>query len=279
MGYKTIATVFRSPESDTAHLDAATAMAEVWDAHLHVLALGTDRTQPGVYFAGAEAMALRAAMDDAIQEAHAAEEAARERLKNAAANWEITGAVAQIGAMAQIVARRANLTDIVVLPRPYGEERGPEDVAIVEAALFSTRTPVMILPPGLNSAPSARKIVVAWNQSAESLAAIRASLPLLKAAESVNVAIIDPPTHDADRSDPGGLLAEMLSRHGVRCDISVLARTMPRISDVLIRHIDDCGADFAVMGAYGHSRLREAILGGATRNMLEAADVPILMAH
>ena len=57
MGYKTIATVFRSPESDTAHLDAATALAELWDAHLHVLALGTDRTQPGVYFAGAEAMA------------------------------------------------------------------------------------------------------------------------------------------------------------------------------------------------------------------------------
>ena len=279
MAYKTLATVFRSADSDMRHLDAALAMAELWNAHLNVLALGTDRTQPGVYFAGAEAVALRAAMDDAIKEAREAESAARARLANAAAAWEVTGAVAQIGGMAQIVARRATLTDLVVLPRPYGEGRGPEDVAIVEAALFATRTPVLILPPDMDKAPTARKIVVAWNQSAEALSAIRAALPLLVAADSVNIAIIDPPTHDADRSDPGGLLAEMLSRHGVRCDISVLAKTMPRISDVLIRHIEDIGADFAVMGAYGHSRFREAILGGATRNMLELSDVPLLMAH
>jgi nucleotide-binding universal stress UspA family protein len=279
MDYKTLATVYRSPENDRALLESAIAMAEARDAHLNVLALGTDRTQPGVYFAGAEAMALRAAMDDAIEDARIAEEAARDRLRNTTAPWEVTGAVAQIGGMAQIVARRANLADLVILPRPYGESRTPEDVAIVEAALFSTRTPVVILPPAADNAPAARNIVVAWNQSAEALAAIRAALPLLKAADSVNVAIIDPPTHDADRSDPGGQLAELLSRHGVRCDISVLARTMPRISDVLLRHVDDTSADFVVMGAYGHSRFREAILGGATRNMLEAAEIPILMAH
>jgi nucleotide-binding universal stress UspA family protein len=61
--------------------------------------------------------------------------------------------------------------------------------------------------------------------------------------------------------------------------VAVLARTMPRVSDVLNRHVIDTGADLLVMGAYGHSRLREALFGGATRDMLEICPVPVLMAH
>ena len=121
--------------------------------------------------------------------------------------------------------------------------------------------------------------MLAWSESIAALAAVRASLPFLTKADVVDIAIIDPPAHAADRSDPGGALAEMLSRHGVRGDVSVLAKTMPRISDVLCRHCEDKDADMLVMGAYGHSRFREAILGGATRNMLEVSEVPILMAH
>ena len=71
----------------------------------------------------------------------------------------------------------------------------------------------------------------------------------------------------------------MLVRHGVKAEITVLAKTMPRVSDVLLRHARDMNADMIVMGAYGHSRFREAILGGATRNMLENAKIPVLMAH
>jgi nucleotide-binding universal stress UspA family protein len=91
--------------------------------------------------------------------------------------------------------------------------------------------------------------------------------------------VIDPPTHGQDRSDPGGPLSQMLSRHGVHCEIDVLSKTMPRVSDILNRHVTDVDADMVVMGAYGHSRLREAILGGATRYMLEQAKVPVFMAH
>ena len=95
----------------------------------------------------------------------------------------------------------------------------------------------------------------------------------------MNIAVIDPPQHGPERSDPGGMLCQMLVRHGVRAEVSVLAKTLPRISDVLARHVRDQNADLLVMGAYGHSRFREAILGGATRNMLEEAEVPVLMAH
>ena len=82
-----------------------------------------------------------------------------------------------------------------------------------------------------------------------------------------------------ERSDPGGLLCQLLVRHGVQAEVSVLARTLPRVSDVLARHVRDLDAGLLVMGAYGHSRFREAILGGATRDMLEAAEVPVFLAH
>ena len=123
------------------------------------------------------------------------------------------------------------------------------------------------------------RVIVAWNGSSEALSAVRAALPALIAAESVNIVVIDPPQHGPDRSDPGGALAQMLVRHGVNTEISILAKTMPRVSDLLLRHARDMDADMLVMGAYGHSRFREAILGGATRNMLENAKIPVLMAH
>jgi nucleotide-binding universal stress UspA family protein len=95
----------------------------------------------------------------------------------------------------------------------------------------------------------------------------------------VQIVVIDPPAYGPERSDPGGLLCQFLVRHGVRAEVVVLAKALPRVSDVLARHIRDANADLLVMGAYGHSRFREAILGGATRDMLEKAEVPVFLAH
>ncbi|MXQ09449.1 universal stress protein [Alphaproteobacteria bacterium GH1-50] len=279
MSYKTLVTVMRHKDRDTALLDAAATLAEAWGAHLDVLALGTDRLQPGAYYAGAAAVAIQTSMQDAIDDAKAAEAASRDALRLRDCPWAVMAAAAQIGAMGQIVARHGGLADMVVLPAPYGAGRTAEDVAVVEAALFSTRTPVMILPDGATPPVRPERVLLAWNQSAEALAAIRGSLPLLKTAKTVEITVIDPPEHDPDRSDPGGHLAEVLSRHGIHAEITVLSRTMPRISDVISRHVGETGADMVVMGAYGHSRFREAILGGATRNMLEGATIPVLMAH
>ena len=111
------------------------------------------------------------------------------------------------------------------------------------------------------------------------MVAVRRALPFLKRADLVNITVIDPPAQAPERSDPGGLLCQMLVRHGVKAEVSVLARTLPRVSDVLNRARARQNADMLVMGAYGHSRFREAILGGATRDMLEQAEVPVFMAH
>jgi len=279
MSYKTLVTVVRHPDHDSAHLEAAIALAKAEDAHLHVVALGIERVPPEAFYGGTASIAVQGTLTNAIEDADAAEKAVAERLNRSDATADVQRVVAQIGAISQVVARLASLSDLVILPQPYGENRHAEDVAILEAALFSTRTPVLVLPAGVQDAPAARKIVIAWNQSAEALAATRAALPMLKAADMVDILVIDPPKHSSGLADPGAQLAEMLARHDVVVDVSVVAQTMPAVSDVIDRHVSDQGADMVVMGAYGHSRLMEAILGGATRNMLEKSRVPVLMAH
>ncbi|NGQ89323.1 universal stress protein [Rhodobacter sp. HX-7-19] len=282
MAYKSLLTVATSAERCDLAITGAAALATAHDAHLDILALGVDRTQVGYSYVGSGAVILQAALDRAEQEAKEIEAAARAAIgeQQPTLRWTVEAAMTQLGTLTDLVAQRARFADLVVLPRPYGANQGPEAEAVVEAALFEGQAPVLILPEtGAGHAAAPRRIVIAWNQSAEAMVAVRKALPMLKLADLVNIAVIDPPQHGAERSDPGGMLCQMLVRHGVKAEVSVLARTLPRISEVLARHVRDMNADLLVMGAYGHSRFREAILGGATRNMLEQAEVPVLMAH
>lgn len=279
MAYKSILTIVTDIESAKAQLDTAIALARREDAHLDVLCLGVDRTQTGYYYAGATAFIQQETVERAQDEARKVEAGIAARLSSEDIRWSSETVVSQLGAIATVVGMRARFSDLVVLDQPYGKGRGQELEAIVEAALFEGQTPVLVLPDAFKGELSGRRILAAWNQSTEAMSAIRRALPLLKAADLVDVTIIDPPTHGPERSDPGGQLSQLLARHGVRAEVSVLAKTMPRVSDIIIRHVRDTDADLIVMGAYGHSRFRQAILGGATRNMLENAPVPVFMAH
>ena len=282
MAYKSILTVLTRAEDAALAIGSAARLAMAQDAHLDVLVLGVDRTQVGYSYIGSGAVMMQVSLDRAEAEARATEAAVATALaaQPQGLRASVEAAVTQLGALGDIVAQRARFADLVVLPRPYGTGKGAETEAVVESALFEGKAPVLVLPEkGLGSADQPKRIIIAWNQSAEAMVATRAALPFLKAADRVDITVIDPPTHGAERSDPGGLLCQMLVRHGVHAEVSVLARSLPRVSDVLARHVWDRNADLLVMGAYGHSRLREAILGGATRNMLEKAEIPVLMAH
>jgi nucleotide-binding universal stress UspA family protein len=279
MAYKTIVSVVTDIEADSAALNAAIKIAHLNDAHLDILCLGIDRTQPGFYYAGANALVIQDNLVQAQTEAETLEKSVESMLDGIDVNWAATAATIQMAGLTPFVAHRLRFADLVVLSKPYGPGRGHENEAIIEAALFNGHVPVMVIPDDAVLSDSIDQAVIAWNESVEALSAIRAALPFLKAAERVNIAIIDPPQHGPDRSDPGGQLSQMLSRHGVRAEVAVLAKTMPRVSDVLRRHCGDKSADLLVMGAYGHSRFRESILGGATRNMLEQSEVPVLLAH
>ncbi|RWR50555.1 universal stress protein [Sinirhodobacter ferrireducens] len=279
MAYKTLLTIVTDVAAAKAQLDAAVAVARQEDAHLDVLCMGVDRTQTGYYYAGATAFVQQETLDRAQEEAREIETAVKARLEAEDIRWSAEAVVVQIGAIATVAGLRARFADLVIMGRPYGKGRGQEIEAAIEAALFEGQVPVMIVPDNYAGAVGARRVVVAWNQSNEAMSAIRKALPFLKAAELVDITVIDPPPHGPERSDPGGQLSQMLARHGVHAEVSVLAKTMPRVSDVLNRHVRETEADMIVMGAYGHSRFREAILGGATRHMLELAEVPVLMAH
>lgn len=281
MAYKSILTVATHPDTVKLAVAGAARVAEANDGHLDVLALGVDRTQIGYSYVGAGAVMMQVSLERAEADARELEKAALAAI--AAETLDLRAgteaAVAQLGALTDLVAQRARFADLVVLPSPYGEDQGVEDEAVIEAALFEGQSPVLMLPRSGLQSPTPKRVVVAWNQSPEAMRAVRFALPMLKAAEVVDITVIDPPNHGPERSDPGGMLCQMLVRHGVRAEVTVLAKTLPRVSDVLRRHLRDRNADMVVMGAYGHSRFREAILGGATRNMLEQAEVPVFIAH
>lgn len=279
MTYKTILTVRTDVDAPTTALDQAETLVRRNDGHLDVLCLGVDRTRVGYYDGGANAIAISTMIDRAREEVKATEAAVTAKLRASEVPHGVSSAITPLGDISRVTAHHARFSDLVVMDLPYGPGKGPEIEPIVEAALFDARTPVLVMPDGQSLPEALGTVVVAWDESIQALAAVRKALPFLQQAKVVRIAVIDPPQHGVERSDPGGMLCQMLARHGVTCEIDVLSKTLPRTSDVLSRHAQDTDADLIVMGAYGHSRFRESILGGTTRNMLEHAKLPVLMAH
>jgi len=279
MSYKSLLTVLTATKTSEAPLTQLAALADHFGGHAEALCLGVDRTQTGYYYAGANAMVLQESLSRAKEEATKVQSHAEAVLAKSGVTWSAESGVAQIADLGRHVAQRARFSDLVVLGKPYGRDRDVEAEPIVEAALFEGHAPVLVVPDKANVMTQPKTVMVAWNESVEALTAIRKALPFLVKADLVRVVVIDPPQHGPERSDPGGMLSQMLARHGVSCEIDVLSKSLSRVSDILNRHAVDTASDMIVMGAYGHSRFREAILGGATRNMLEQAMVPVFMAH
>ena len=281
--FKSILSVISRPAEARGLVAAAAAIARQTDGHLDLLCLGLDRDQTGYAYIGAAAMVMQVSLDRAEAEARAATAAADAALREQAPGLRVAveTVITQTGALGAVVVSRARFADLVVLSRPTGGVQGTEAETVLEAALFEAGVPVLVLPSKpQDAAPlQAERIVLGWDQSSAALNAVRRALPVLRAAVRVCVAVIDPPAHGPERSDPGGMLCQMLVRHGVRAEVAVLAKTLPRASDVLLRHVRDIDAGLLVMGAYGHSRLREAILGGVTRDLLREGEVPLFMAH
>lgn len=288
MSYKSILTVVTNPAMAEASVAAAARMALGFDAHLDVLAVGVDQAQIGYAYIGAGAVLTEFSLERAGADARAAADAATAALAelDPTLRYSVETVVAEMGSLTAVVGNAASFVDLVVQCRLCENVPGYQAEAVIEAALFEGRAPVLIMPETmmgksskLDHIANPRRILLAWNQSAEALTAVKRALPLLKQAQLVDVTVVDPPARGPERSDPGGLLCQYLVRHGVKAQVSVLAKTMPKISDVLARHALEEGCDMIVMGAYGHSRLREAVLGGATRAVLETTTIPVLMAH
>lgn len=156
---------------------------------------------------------------------------------------------------------------------PARERHLPEYLALRGAR------PVLVVPAGYGGAAIPGRAVVGWDGSMQALRAINAALPLLRRAGSVQLALINPDQlSELHGEQPGAEMALYLARHGVRVEV-VCERTSSTVGKALVALVRDSGAGLLVTGAYGHSRYREWVLGGVTRELLERAPVPLLLAH
>lgn len=278
MSYPSIFTVWDGTDRSRAAVEAASAMASAWSAHLDVAALGVDRCDTGFY--GAEFALDLANASFARAKFHADEAArdARSALDRPGLTWAVRPVALKLGELEGALARIAWFQDLIVLPQPFGGAEEDISEAVLDAALFGAPAPVLVVP-GAAAEPPGANVLVAWNGSMEAMRALRAALPILKRAGKVEAVLIDQPARRGGYADPGASLGAMLSRHKVNAEVAVLPQSGDTVADTLSRRALETGADLIVMGAYGHSRFRERMLGGATRDMLRQAKTPVLFAR
>ncbi len=177
------------------------------------------------------------------------------------------------------VGVHAYYADLVVIARPEsaGQTAGPPGLA--ESLVLSSGRPIIVLPPR-GTVSRIRRILVAWNATRESIRAVADALPLLVKAEAVEVLVVDHQRHPAGHSqEPGADIARHLARHGVHVEVRRLSSGGKNVGHLLLSQAAAFGADLVVMGAYGHSHLREWMFGGVTRTVLYEAGLPVLMSR
>ena len=173
---------------------------------------------------------------------------------------------------------QARYADLIVLGQAAPSDN--EDSLLPDLPdyiLLNCGRPVLLVPRSGRFPTVGKRVLVAWNGSVEAAKAVTAALPLLRGAEQVSIAVLGNRA-DALGESPGSDIALYLARHGVK--VEVLRRPEPvDPGQAILSLAADFGVDLLVMGAYGHSRFREMMLGGATRTVLATATLPVLMAH
>lgn len=173
------------------------------------------------------------------------------------------------------LAEEVRLSDLFVGTRPYGDPAKTE--AIEEAVLLRSGRPCIFLPPEMQRQAKFDSILIGWKNTREAARAVAGALPLLQGAGRVDVITVaeaaGPPA-----SAPGVDIGRYLSRHGVSAEIRTAAGA-PDAGNALLREARASAADLIVIGGYGHSRLREWVLGGATRELLSNAPMPVFISH
>jgi nucleotide-binding universal stress UspA family protein len=183
----------------------------------------------------------------------------------------------ETGIEADWLAEYGRTAELTVVGR--GEEKWGPDYVLMEAALMDTGNPVLIAPRATNTglAPLTDIVGIAWKDTREAACAVRAAMPFLRASGQVIVFIVRENDEDDTRSQLR--LASMLRFHNEEVSIQSLSGGDRAPAAVLLEAAVTAGCGLLVMGGYGHTRLREAVFGGFTRAVLEAAPLPVLMAH
>lgn len=277
MSYKTILTYLPSPDHVKRIFPVAKGLATAQDAHivgLHVMPAirmysGAEVPIPAeVYERQREvfrdqAMATKVAFDDAVA------------VSGVRSDWRCSDTFEPD--VSRAIIENALSADVVVMEQDVPE---PLDLGwdLASTVVLDSGRPVLIVPVNYSGDEFGKRVIIGWNGSREASRAAFDALPLLAHAESVSILSINPSSSDQrGRFAPGEELAIALNRHGISAQVEVVSGRST--TDELIKQVEAHSADLMVMGCYGHSRFREAVMGGATRDVLAKMKVPVLMAH
>jgi len=255
----------------------AISIAETFAAHAAAIAFSYEPVIPPTIMGGIPASFIEEQLSENEKAARDAVTRFDAAAKRAGISYEshvfeasITGAADRFGAM----ARRFDLS---VIAQAEPEKLAPEEI-IIEGALFGSGRPIVVVPYIQKGGLTLDRVMVAWDAGRNAARAIADALPFLAKAKAIDVVIV---ASERPKSDevPGADIGQHLARHGLKVDVKRIVATDTEIADTLLSHAADTGADFMVMGGYGHSRLREFVLGGATRGVLSSMTIPVLMSH
>jgi nucleotide-binding universal stress UspA family protein len=257
--------------------DYAVSVAAALDAHLAGIAFVYDPVVPVAATGYVPPEVIETQQNDSQQAANAAVEHFNAQVSRAGISAGPTilpasfaGASEQFG----LIARRFDLA-IVGQAEP---KKGAVEELIAESALFESGRPVIIVPYIQKAPLKLDRVMVCWDGSRQAARAIADSMPILERAGLVEVVIV---ANEKGKQDdiPGADMGEHLARHGLKVDVKRIVGGDIDVADALLSHAADSSVDFIVMGGYGHSRLREFVLGGVTYAILRAMTVPVLMSH
>ena len=279
MAYKTILLHLHDVRRAQRLLDVALPIAAKMDAHLIALNV----MPPYVVVSGGE-MGMATTID-AHREIYRADIAQlKTRFADAtrlnASKTEWRNADAGYGSATDTIVRQGGVCDLIIASQKdqawpmsnYLEE--PERLAI------ETGRPILLVPNKGKIASSPKRVTIAWNGRREAVRAVFDAMPLLIGADEVNILWAHPDSDQPDASDlPGAALATVLARHGIKCLVSQSSAVNTNMGGELLQQAHAFGSDLLVMGCYGHSRMREFVLGGASRDVLAQMDRLVLMSH
>lgn len=277
--YKTILTVFRSPDEADRLCQLADGLAGIWQSHV----LGF-HARPGVSVnVGLRGSELKLWLEERqkhLDKQDAETTAVFERYSSLSEqNWEWRHVDADLMPTGDMALDLARFADIVLINRLERGSSVTDPDMTLEQLIFESGRPVIVAPKNYPEKHTGKRIVIAWNGTREATRAAFDALPLLRNASQGCVRLVCPPAPEQQpRQLPQGAdLAEALARHGVEVEVKPLPGRHSNAGAEIMVECEEFGADLLVMGSYGHSRLREYVFGGTTETILNESVIPVLM--
>jgi nucleotide-binding universal stress UspA family protein len=255
----------------------ATSLAAMFAAHVVGVAFSYEPIIPGTVMGGIPPEFIESQRAESDKRARDAIGRFEQTAKRAGVSFETRIISASISGAADQLGRLGRRFDMVVVGQPERERSVPDEV-IDEGVLFESGRPVIFVPFIQKNGVKLDRAMVCWDGSRAAARAIADGLPLLRKAKQVEVVMVANGRSKKDEV-PGADLGQHLARHGLQVEVKRITSPDIDVASTILSYAADISADFLVMGGYGHSRLREFVLGGVTRGLLESMTVPVLMSH